>query len=208
MEKFATRGQETELVSAMVRQFPYGKVSAERAQRLIEHQDELAAILLNALTAVASVLTATFASLLEACHQTGYCNPDFTESRWPLEKVEADEADWEVVEHYLTKTGALEDGVKQLEKLATKGEIRLLTGSRRAMEYIAAHPDAQLDHPIILPLRAQYSSDYWCLPVFSRYWNGRQRRLGLYYTDDAFGSDDGWLVLRPKSSDGAGKRQK
>ena len=103
-----------------------------------------------------------------------------------------------MVEHYLTKTGALEDGVKQLEKLATKGEIRLLTGSRRAMEYIAAHPDAQLDHPIILPLRAQDSSDYWCLPVFSRIWRGGQRSLDLCYTVSTFYSSYGWLVLRKR----------
>ena len=145
-----------------------------------------------------AAITATFASLLKACHQNGYCNSDFTESRWHLEPIATDEADWEVVEHYLTKTGALEDGVKQLEKLATKGEIRLLTGSRRAMEYIAAHPDAQLDHPIILPLRAQRSSGYWCLPVFGRLWGGRRRSLGLYSTDDAFDSSYSWLVLRKR----------
>lgn len=145
----------------------------------------------------AGAVIATFKQLLDACHQYGVAE-GFTESRWSLEPIAADEADWEVVEHYLTKTGTLEEGVKRLEKLAAKGEIRLLTGSRRAMEYIAQHQAAQLDHPIILPLRAQDSSGVWCLPVFRRRWDGRQRYLGLYSTVFTFRSRDGWLVLRKR----------
>ncbi|MEK7508733.1 MAG: hypothetical protein AAB568_02660, partial [Patescibacteria group bacterium] len=61
-----------------------------------------------------------------------------------------------------------------------------------------AHPDAQLDHPIILPLRAQSSSVGWCLPVFSGSWYDRQRNLGLFNTDSTFDSDYGWLVLRKR----------
>ena len=170
------------------RQVESGRITRENLQEFLKNPGKV----------LVAAITATFASLLKACHQNGYCNSDFTESRWHLEPIATDEADWEVVEHYLTKTGALEDGVKQLEKLATKGEIRLLTGSRRAMEYIAAHPDAQLDHPIILPLRAQNSSDYWCLPVFDGDWSGRLRRLVLYGTGGTFDSDYSWLVLRKR----------
>ncbi|MEK7508994.1 MAG: hypothetical protein AAB568_04040, partial [Patescibacteria group bacterium] len=61
-----------------------------------------------------------------------------------------------------------------------------------------AHPDAQLDHPIILPLRAQDSSGGWCLPVFDRFWGVRQRSLNLCRTGDAFYSVYGWLVLKRK----------
>ena len=157
---------------------------------------------------VVAIVIATFKSLLDACHQDGYRSSDFTEDRFPLEPVATDEADWEVVEHYLTKTGTLDDGLKQLKKLEAKGEIKLLTGSRRAMEYIAAHPEAQLDHPIILPLRARDSGGDCCLPVFSRRWGGGRRSLFLCRTGSTFGSLCSWLVLRPKSSDGASKRQK
>ena len=170
------------------RQVESGRITRENLQEFLKNPGKV----------LVAAITATFASLLKACHQNGYCNSDFTEDRWPLESIAADENDWEVVGHYLTKTGALEDGVKQLEKLATKGEIRLLTGSRRAMEYIAAHPDAQLDHPIILPLRAQDSSDFWCLPVFYGYWIGRQRGLNLCSTGITFDSGYGWLVLRKR----------
>ena len=145
-----------------------------------------------------AVVTATFKSLLDACHQTDHRHPDFTESRWPLEPVAVDEADWEVVEHYLTKTGTLNRGVKHLEKLADKGEIRMLVGSRRAMEYIARHQKAQLDHPIILPLRARDSSDDWCLPVFRRNWCSWRRELDLDGTGNRFPPHYGWLVIKRK----------
>jgi hypothetical protein len=65
MGKLATRGQETELVSAIVRQFPYGKVPAERAQQLIEHQDELAALLVTMFTAVVATVVNAFSVVVD-----------------------------------------------------------------------------------------------------------------------------------------------
>lgn len=147
------------------------------------------------------IITQTFQSLLEACHQGGHRKPDFTESRWPLEPVAADEADWEVVEHHIQSSGTLTEGLHWLERLAvidsvrSLGDFRLLTGSRRAMEYISTHQEAQLDHPIILPLRAQDSDGLWCFPVFSRDWYGRQRNLNLDSSDVTFRSHYSWLVL-------------
>ncbi|MEK7508588.1 MAG: hypothetical protein AAB568_01905 [Patescibacteria group bacterium] len=145
-----------------------------------------------------AVVTATFKSLLDACHQDGYCNPDFTELLWPLEPIAADETDWEVVVHFLAKGGSFNECKWQLEKLAAKGEIRLLTGSRRVMEYIARHPAAQMKHPIILPLLVQHLSGDWCLPVFSGHWGDGRRDLGLCLNTRKFNSHDGWLVLKRK----------
>ena len=187
-----------EQTEELYKQVESGRITRENLQEFLKNPGKI----------LVAVVIATFKSLLDACHQTGYCNPDFTESRWLLEPIATDEADWEVVEHYLTKTGTLDDGPEQLKKLAAKGEIRLLTGSRRAMEYIAAHPEAQLNHPIILPLRAQDSCGRWCLPVFCGDWDGSRRALHLLSTGLTFDSDYSWLVLRPKSSDGASNRQK
>lgn len=46
----ASKRQETEVVANIVRFFPYGKISAEHLQYFVEHPDELADVLLNALT--------------------------------------------------------------------------------------------------------------------------------------------------------------
>jgi hypothetical protein len=186
MEKFATRGQETELVSAMVRQFPYGKVPAERAQHLIEHQDELATILLNALAATVTVITATFKSLLAACHQA-WVNSDITEDHFPL----LDDGTKGPVEEYCfgkTITGL--EAERQLKKMGYK-----LIGMKRGMEYIAAHPDNQLDHPIIvLGAQWQFPIGNVYVPYFCRF-NGK-RYLYLIWIGYEFFSHCRFLVSR------------
>ncbi|MFA6486326.1 MAG: hypothetical protein WCT40_03090 [Candidatus Magasanikbacteria bacterium] len=152
---------------------------------------------------VAAVAVATkksFTELLAACRQ--YCvNNDFIEPSWPLEPVAADEREWEVVEHHFDKTVKLKYGLAMLKDLAMKGEIRLLVGSRRAMEWIADHPDAQLDHPVIIPLAAQNSDGSLVVPIFARHWDdGQQRDLHLCYLDHDASPVYAWLVLRKRPS--------
>jgi len=159
---------------------------------------ELVAVIMKYAKFTAKVVKKSFADLLAACKQNGYCNPEFTEERYPLEPVAADEGDYEVVEHHFTETVTLEEGLRRLAEMAAKGEIRLLSGSRLAMEYIAAHLEAQLDHPIILPLRAQDSDGRWVVPFFCRDYGERV----LYLFRLAYGAVPGcgWLVLRKRQA--------
>lgn len=137
-------------------------------------------------------------TICAACQQF-WVNPDFTEARFPLEPVALDEADWEMGEHHFAETVTVEEGLRRLTEMASKGEFRLPTGSRLAMKYIAAHPDAQLDHPVILPLRAQDSDGDWVVPFFGRRWrDDRKRSLDLCRLGNLATPGCGWLVLRKR----------
>lgn len=162
---------------------------------------ELVAVVMRYSKKTSAIIKVSFADLLAACKQDGYCNPDFTESRWPLESVAPDEGDYEVVEHHFTDTVTLEEGLRRLAEMAEKGEIRLLAGSRLAMKWIASHLDVQLDHPVILPLRAQDSDGRMVVPFFGRCWDRGDRRC-LYLCGLAGGAGPGgrWLVLRKRPS--------
>ncbi len=135
-----------------------------------------------------------------ACKQN-WIDPDLMEPRWPLEPVAVDEGEWEVVEHHFDKKVSLKDGIAALKKLAKKGDVRLLAGLRRAMEWIAAHPNAQLDHPIILPLARMDSDGYLVVPIFNRIWGYTHRRdLSLSRLDDVAYPHFAWLVLRKRTT--------
>jgi len=93
-----------------------------------------------------------------------------------------------------------EEGVRRLKEMEARGEIRLPTGSRRAMGYIADNPDRQLNHAIILPFLAQNSDGVICLAVFDWGWDDdvRSRDLNLCEASSECDPDCGWLVLRRK----------
>lgn len=93
----------------------------------------------------------SFAQLLAACRQDSV-NPDFTEEHFPL----VDDGTGTLpVEEYCFGRGIVDrEAVAELAKLGLKP-----VGIKRAMEYIATHPDAQLDH-IILVIGAQWMDDY------------------------------------------------
>lgn len=187
MEKLATRGQETELVSAMVRQFPYGKVPAERAQQLIEHQDELAALLVTMLTSVVSAVASAWQTLLASCKQN-WVNSDVTEEHFPL----VDDGTVNPVEEcclgHDVSTGKKAEA--ELKKLGYK-----LVGMKRAMEYIAKHPDSQLDHPVVvLGAQWRHPDGHVSVPYFDR--NDDKRDLHLGWIDDEFNSFCRFLVSR------------
>ncbi|MBI5221897.1 MAG: hypothetical protein HY980_00130 [Candidatus Magasanikbacteria bacterium] len=135
---------------------------------------------------------------LTACKQA-WIDSDFTESRWPLEPVATDEAEWEVSEHFFTDDAIGEAKLHLLTKMVQRGEI-CLCGIRRAMEYVATHSDIQVDHPLIVPAPAQSSGGGLCLPAFGCDWGGAGRReLGLCLVSCVFGRRCGWLVLRKRT---------
>lgn len=136
----------------------------------------------------------TWQQLLDDCHQDSV-HSDFTESRWPLELAMTDEADWEVAEFHSTNKMTGTKQLLELKKLAAKGEMRLLKGSRLAMEYIARHPGQQMHYPIVLPLCVGATR----MPVFTRDWNDEKKRcLDLYAAGFGFFPDVAWLVLLRK----------
>ena len=132
-------------------------------------------------------------NLLDACRQKQIYE-DFTEAHYPLEPVAADESEWEVYEHHFEETVTGEEAFTRLEKLG----YRHLNGTRRAMQFVAEHPNLQLDHPLVVTARWQFSVGRWCAPVFCR--DGDWCELGLDWLDSSkFEPCFGWLVLRKRS---------
>jgi hypothetical protein len=140
------------------------------------------------------VVPPTFEELIVACGQDG--RRDFSEKLWPLEPVMDDEVDWKMVEYHFNDTVDGTEGLRRLDELAKEGKIRLPAGSRRAMQWIAANPNVQVDHRVILPLSAKHPKSYQrCLPVFFRWNTSRTPYLRLSSVKCKFNSHCGWLVL-------------
>ena len=189
MGKKIRTDQFAELAAAVVSSLPRD-IEPEVAQYWITHNFELTLALKGALAA--SLPTINFRRLLDFCHQD-WVNPDFNEGNYPLEPVTSDEADWEVYEHHFDRTMTVKEAFAELEKLG----YRLLGGSRRGMEFIAAHTDLQLDHPLIITARWQgYAL------MADRDVHGR--RLDLiaiaFYSVLSFGPSCGWLVLKRRAA--------
>lgn len=135
------------------------------------------------------VIVATFQSLLDACHQA-WVSSDINEKNFPLID---DGTTGPVEEHCLGHdVSSGREAKKELKKLGYK-----LVGMKRAMEYIAVHPDNQLDHPIVV-LGAQWQIQIPCgfvyVPYFYR--DDGQRYLILYCLDLDFASHCRFLVAR------------
>ncbi len=134
----------------------------------------------------------TFNHLLSLCRLDSV-NPDnFSEEYCPLEPVALDEAEWEVYEHHFSETMNGEVAFRELQKM----DYRLLNGSRRAMEFLAIHPDIQIHHPLIITVRCQNPEGEWFVPIAGR--DGVKRDLRLSWLDEDFDPNYGWLVLRRK----------
>ena len=159
---------------------------------------QIADLIVGKAALVAAVTQYSFDDLFDAFQQHDYGDTEFTESRWPLEPVALDENDWEVVEHRFAKNLTIKEGLRRLTKMADEGKIRLLAGSRRAMEWVAPHLDDGLIHPAILPLCAQDSDGKWVVPVFGLMWHDGSCQPGmtLYDLDEMTYPAHRWLVLR------------
>jgi hypothetical protein len=178
--------QFAELGAAVLRSLPRD-IEPETAQYWIIHNFELALALKGALAASLPVIN--FRRLLDMCKQD-WVSSDFNEANFPLEPVAPDEAEWEVVEHHFDRMVIGEEAFAELEKLG----YRLLGGSRRAMKFIAAHLDIQLDHPLVITARWQFPNGCWCAPIAGRV--GGERGLSLLGLVRGFLPHYGWLVLR------------
>jgi len=66
---------------------------------------ELVAVVMRYANKATVVVQRTFADMLAACKQKWW-NPDFTESRFPLEPVTVDENEWEMGEHFFSEKGS------------------------------------------------------------------------------------------------------
>jgi hypothetical protein len=135
---------------------------------------------------------ATFQSLLAACRQD-WVSSDFNETNFPLEPVSPDEDEWEVVEYHFGRLVTGEEAFSELEKMGYR-----LCGPRRAMEFVAVHPDIQGDHPLVVTARWQSSSGYWCAPVF--YLDVVKRKAYLEYLGHVLNPSHGWLVLHKRAA--------
>jgi hypothetical protein len=114
---------------------------------------------------------------------------DFNEKNYPLEPVAIDEEQWEVYDYHFSEMIDGREAFNQLEKLG----FRLFSGSRRAMQFIAEHPQLIEDHPLIL---AGLSFQGY-LPLFER--PGERRFLNGHMLDSNITPRYGWLVLRRKN---------
>jgi len=132
-------------------------------------------------------------TLLAACRQV-WVDPDFNEENFPLEPVAPDEDEWEVHERHFEKKVFGEKTFRRLEEMGYR-----LCGPRWAMQYIAEHPDLQLNHPLIATARWWHPCGFWCAPIFG---GGHvpvfERNLVLLSLARRFGPRGGWLVLRRK----------
>lgn len=136
----------------------------------------------------------TFDELLADCKQD-FISHNFKEKYFPLEPIAPDEDKWEVCEyHFKTKiTG--QDAFRELRKMG----YRLLDGSRRAMEYMAAKRNINIEYSLIITACWQFPDHQWYAPVFHQ--GGGIRYVETVNLDRSkrFGPSFGWLVLRKKT---------
>lgn len=133
-----------------------------------------------------------FTELLVACKQK-HVNHNFTEAHFPLGSVATDESEYEVYEYHFPKP---------INGLVARGELVKLgyrvCGLRRALEFVAEHPDIQLDHGLIVTVRWLHPDGDWCSPLFGS--DSNERKLMLYSLDCDLYPACGWLVLRKKQN--------
>ena len=186
MGKKIRTDQFAELAAAVLRSLPR-EIEPETAQYWIIHNFELTLALKKALVVKPS--DSIFRMLLDLCQQD-WVDPDFNFTNCPLESME-DEDEWELEEYHFDRTLNGEQALRELEAMG----FRLLNGSRRAMQFIAAHPDLQSDHALIVTTR----SFGLFAPVFHQ--REAKRRLSLLPTMlGEVNPSCGWLVLKKRAA--------
>lgn len=167
----------------------------EDLKRLVKEPtlvDEIAKLIVVAKSAV----TLSFADFLAACKQSSVneiCG-GFTEENFPLEPVADDENEWKVCEHCFLKEINGFDAFRQLEE----DPGYRFCGPRRAMEYVAEHPDGQLNYSLIVTTRVNLNACVCYVPIFHR--TNDQRGLDIFKLDADFGPSYSWLVLKRKDA--------
>jgi hypothetical protein len=142
------------------------------------------------------VFSSSFAGLLEDCNQD-WVNLSFVESLWPPEMEPEPSDGWKVKEHIFHEPLTGYDSRSKLSKKIKTGEL-YLCGPRMAMKYIAGiDPEAQFDHPIVVPIYARHPDGYLVYPVFCRVCRREgSRGLDLRPLGRIFEPFCSWLVYR------------
>jgi len=93
-----------------------------------------------------------------------------------------------------------EEKLRRLKEMEEKGEIRMLKGMRRAMEYITDHPDIQLNLSLVVPVCARDSDGDEGLPIFFSVRDGcvKRRYLMPRKCKRTFPARYMWFVLRKR----------
>lgn len=150
--KLATREQEREVLAWIIRKFPEGRMSADYAQYLIEHPNELPEMLLGML-ANCSIATPVQLQAVVSDWQRFFGHlrrqsSKFDEINFPLGDDPGDEAE-EYSPHHDETLKKYHFTICQVLK-----EIKCLHGRDGASlwaqgRYIQAHPQAQMFHPLL-----------------------------------------------------------
>lgn len=190
--------REQELLAAMVQNFPGGAIPPEIQKDLIrERRGELPRLIAGGLCGMERLF---WKYLFSGCQQHQRSLYFSYENFW-LEPPLPDEEKWEVYS-YTFRDPSDEMTVKQyLDELLDKG-FRHLGGVRRAMEWIAKNPKAQLRHDIAVTALDQARKEYGTaqIPIFTV--NGDKKRcVTIVLTTKnlaEISSEIKWLVLRPR----------
>lgn len=154
----ATREQERELTAWIIRKFPEGKLPADQAQYLIEHPEELPALLLAmvARNATPATLQAAVSEWQKLFGHLAIWDGNFNEKNFPLVD-DGDEAEEVGLDKLVTGHQALEEFTRMKREGASLGAQG---------RYIKAHPKAQKEHPLLgIGARWQHGGFVW-FPIF------------------------------------------
>ena len=150
---YASRKQEQELVAWIIRKFPEGQVPADQAQYLIEHPEELSALLLvmmaRGAVATSGQIVADVSAWQKLFGHLGRCDSDFSFLNYSLGEEEGDEVEEFGFDDHIIGEVAL----KVFERLN-----RRPASLRQLGRYINEHPEALKTHPLI-GISAQWQLD-------------------------------------------------
>jgi hypothetical protein len=170
----------TDQVAELIAQDKAGRVTKENLQEFLKNPEKIFAV-------IATVVVSVWQILYDACRQD-WKDSNINEKNFPL----LDDGTVHPVEEYCLghNVASGKQAEKELKKLGFK-----LVGMKRAMEYIVAHLNSQLDHPVVvLGAQWQYPLDRVYVPCF--YWDEDGRSLLLRWTAREFNSDCRFLVSR------------
>lgn len=190
--KFATRGQERELLAWIVRNFPEGQLPAGQAQYLIDHPEKLPELLLvmvaSGTVTTPAALTAVVSQWQKFFGHLRVWDPDFNEAHFPLGADPGDEAEEGGLDHLVSG----HEAVAEFAALQRPRQGASLWAQGR---YINKHPDAQKAHPLV-GIGAQWQDRVGLVffPLF--HWVDGEPGVNLFSLGREFGPDCRFLLRK------------